>query len=78
MTRFAQAPAETWTKLYFKLSPYMRSLGSKDVHSAIDFQRLFGEIERMFTEADRRDIKPLSKLFLVGYSAQLRELYLPA
>lgn len=78
MTQFTQAPAETWAKLYFKLSPYMRSLGSKDGHSAIDFQRLFGEIERMFTEADRKDVKPLSKLFLVGYSAQLRELYLPA
>lgn len=77
MTRFTQSPADTWLHLYCKLLPYLKKLGTQGYRSA-QYLRLFGEIERNFSPDDRASSKPLSFNFLVGFSAQLRELYLPA
>lgn len=77
MARFVQRPGETWQQLYLQLLPYLKHLG-KSGHKARDYQRLLGQIEQQFREDDRLSARPLSDLFLAGFSAQLRELYLPA
>lgn len=77
MARFVQRPGETWQQLYLQLLPYLKHLG-KSGHIARDYQRLLGQIEQQFREDDRLSARPLSALFLAGFSAQLRELYLPA
>lgn len=77
MARFVQRPGETWQQLYLQLLPYLKHLG-KSGHIARDYQRLLGQIEQQFCEDDRLSARPLSDLFLAGFSAQLRELYLPA
>lgn len=77
MAHFVQRPGEAWQKLYLQLLPYLKKLGA-DGHTARDYQRLFGQIEQLFSRQDRLSPSPLSYLFLAGFSAQLRELYLPA
>lgn len=77
MARFVQRPGETWQQLHLQLLPYLKHLG-KSGHIARDYQRLLGQIEQQFREDDRLSARPLSALFLAGFSAQLRELYLPA
>lgn len=77
MARFVQRPGETWQQLYLQLLPYLKHLG-KSGHIARDYQRLLGQIEQQFGNDDRLSARPLSDLFLAGFSAQLRELYLPA
>lgn len=77
MARFVQRPGETWQQLYLQLLPYLKQLG-KSRHKARDYQRLLGQIEQQFRDDDRLSARPLSDLFLAGFSAQLRELYLPA
>ena len=76
MTHFVQQPADAWQKLYLQLLPCLRQLG-KTGYRARDYQCLLGRIERLFSPADRQSTQPLSYLFLAGFSAQLRELYLP-
>lgn len=77
MARFVQRPGETWQQLYLQLLPYLKQLG-KSGYKARGYQRLLGQIEQQFDDADRLSARPLSDLFLAGFSAQLRELYLPA
>lgn len=77
MARFVQRPGETWQQLYLQLLPYLKRLG-KSGHKARDYQRLLGQIEQQFDKEDRLSARPLSDLFLAGFSSQLRELYLPA
>lgn len=74
MPRLVQRPDDTWLHLYGRLLPYLKRLGT-DGWRASAYQRLFGQIERRFRPEDRRAARPLSHLFLIGFSAQLRELY---
>lgn len=81
MARFAEKPGDTWLHLYKKLLPSLKRIGKnrqpeKSGYLADRYLRLFGEIERQFLPEDRQCEKPLSYAFLVGFSAQLRELYL--
>lgn len=81
MARFVRQPCDTWQKLYLHLIPYMEKLPKTCDNrpaAALMYQRLFGEIERGFCAEDRLLPRPLSYMFLVGFSAQLRELYLSA
>ena len=85
MTRFVQRPAETWPLLYESLLPCLSALGDRARASrnpddrrwnARLYQRLFGQIERLFTLEDRADTRPLSYLFLVGFHTQRMSLRL--
>lgn len=76
MTAFVQNPENVWMHLYCKLLPKLKEVGA-DGRSARRYQRLFGEIETLFLPNERISRLPLSYLFLIGFSAQLRELYLP-
>lgn len=75
MTRFVQRPDDTWLHLFQKLLPYLRKLGS-DHRSARRYLRLLGEVEYLFSPDDLCRSQPLSELFLIGFSAQNRELWL--
>lgn len=77
MATYVQNPAKSWTHLYCKLLPKLRELG-KDGYSARRYQKLFGEIESLFLPGEREKQGALSYLLLVGFSAQLRELYCKA
>lgn len=74
MSSFVQNPAKGWLHLYCKLLPELKELG-KDGYSARKYQRLFGEIESLFLPEDRERQCAVSYQFLMGFSAQLRELY---
>ena len=80
MPRFVQSPAVTWMQLYCKLLPCLKRIGQSERQKgggylADQYLRLFGEIERKFKPQDRTDTRPVSYAFLIGFSAQLRELY---
>ncbi|MGN1074972.1 MAG: type I-C CRISPR-associated protein Cas8c/Csd1, partial [Eubacteriales bacterium] len=51
-----------------------KRLGEEEA-SARWYQRLLGEIERQFRWDERMQPQPLSYLFLIGFCAQLRELF---
>ena len=70
MTKFVQSPTDAWLRLFEHLSVYL-----KDFDAAQWYLRQFGEIERLFRAEDRRDPKPLSYDFLIGFDAQLNEMY---
>ena len=70
MAKFVQAPTDAWLHLFEHLSSYL-----KDFDAAQWYLRQFGEIERLFRAEDRRDPKPLSYDFLIGFDAQLNEMY---
>lgn len=71
MNRFVLRPFATWPTLYLKLIPYLDGLDNTEY-----YQRLFGQIESLFRPEDRVDMRSLSYRFLIGYSAQTRELWL--
>lgn len=77
MSAYVQNPEKSWMHLYIRLLPKLKKLGA-DGSSALYYQRLFGEIESLFEQEKRSNGKPLFYLFLVGFSAQLRELYCKA
>ena len=81
MARYALRPDETWLYLYSRLVPYLKRVGSSGQgkqggNQARWYQCLFGEIERLFRPEDRIKTGALTEDFLVGFYAQLRELYL--
>lgn len=77
MAHYIQQPDEAWLRLYPKLLPSLRRIGRGQASNrARAYQRLFGEIERRFRPEDRARSAPLSVNSLVGFSAQLRELFL--
>lgn len=82
MMRFVQSPQNAWLNLFCKLIPYLRRLGQgKPPYSgnlADSYLCLLGEIEQKLTPEGHSSKRPLSFEFLVGFSAQLRELYLKA
>lgn len=77
MRYFVQQPRMAWMQLYAHLLPYLRALG-KDGYSAQYYKHLLGQVESLFAPVDIDSGKPLSYLFLVGFSAQTRDLWLAA
>lgn len=79
MQFFVQRPAETWKQLHVKLIPYLGRVGKlgKGEHNASYYQKLFGQIEQMFSveRNDRARNDSLGEDFLLGLYAQNRELY---
>jgi len=66
---FAVKPYSTWGTLWQQLLPYINQLkGAGWIQSQID------EVMALFQNGDFADNSPLSPLYLLGYSAQRREL----
>ena len=82
MARFVQRPDIVWPQLYVKLIPYLHTLGSRAgegrTRSAHGYQYLLGQIEGLFRIEDIGAAGALSYGFLLGFSAQTRELWLGA
>ena len=82
MARFVQRPDIVWPQLYMKLIPYLHTLGSRAgegrTRSAHGYQYLLGQIEGLFRPEDIDSTGALSHSFLLGFSAQTRELWLGA
>ena len=82
MARFVQRPDIVWPQLYMKLIPYLHTLGSRAgegrTRSAHGYQYLLGQIEGLFRIEDIGAAGALSYGFLLGFSAQTRELWLGA
>ena len=82
MARFVQQPGVVWPQLYMKLIPYFGALAGKaaegKARSAHSYQYLLGQIEGLFRPEDIDSIGALSHSFLLGFSAQTRELWLGA
>lgn len=73
---YVQSPEKGWLHLYCRLLPKLKEVGQND-NRARWYQGLLGEIETRFLPEERSDHRPLSYLFLIGFYAQLRELYRP-
>ena len=82
MARFVQRPDIVWPQLYVKLIPYLHTLGSRAgegrARLAHRYQYLLGQIEGLFRPEDIDSTGALSHSFLLGFSAQTRELWLGA
>ena len=82
MARFVQRPDTVWPQMYAKLIPYLNTLGSQSAEgrtrTAHGYQCLLGQIEGLFRPKDIDSIGELSYSFLLGFSAQTRELWLGA
>ena len=78
MQFFVQRPAEAWKQLHLQLIPYlMKHFGGTEKPAGY-YQRLIGEIEQLFEDADRAGNTSLDENFLLGLYAQNRELYTKA
>jgi len=69
MNGFVNKPYGTWGVLYKQLLPYIAQL-----QGATYFQGIIDSIMVLFKQGDYEDNKPLSPLYLLGYSAQNRAL----
>jgi CRISPR-associated protein Csd1 len=69
MNAFQIKPYATWGQLYNQLIPYKNQL-----NGAGYYQALIDSIMVLFKEGDYENNSPLSPLYLLGYSAQNREL----
>lgn len=82
MARFVQQPGVVWPQLYMKLIPYFGALAGKaaegKARSVHSYQYLLGQIEGLFRIEDIGAAGALSYGFLLGFSAQTRELWLGA
>ncbi|MPM65835.1 hypothetical protein SDC9_112739 [bioreactor metagenome] len=67
MSAFQVKPFSTWGQLWSQLIPYKNQL-----NGAGYYQMLIDEIMSLFQNGDYEDNKPLSPLYLLGYSAQNR------
>ena len=65
MSAFQVKPFSTWGQLWSQLIPYKNQL-----NGAGYYQMLIDEIMSLFENGDYEDNKPLSPLYLLGYSAQ--------
>lgn len=74
MAHFVQRPTEAWLELYEKLLPYLKALGNEN--KAHSYKHRLGQVEGLFRDADIGEGAPLSFRFLIGFSAQTRELWL--
>jgi CRISPR-associated protein Csd1 len=69
MNAFSVKPYQTWLILYNQITPYINQLkGANFYRSLID------EVMVLFKAGDYESNKPLSPLYLLGYSAQYRAL----
>lgn len=66
MQKFVQHPYETWPKIYEKLIPSFRKLGS----DSTIYQNVLEKIELLFSGEDRYENRELSFEFLQGFSSQ--------
>lgn len=69
MSNFAVKPYSTWGNLWQQLIPYINYF-----HGAAWFQNQIDEVKDLFQKGDFENNSPLSPLYLLGYSAQRREL----
>ncbi|HEY8444098.1 MAG TPA: type I-C CRISPR-associated protein Cas8c/Csd1, partial [Clostridia bacterium] len=69
MNAFSLKPFQTWGILYHLLLPYRVQL-----NGAAFYQQKIDEVMALFKEGDLENNKPLSPLYLLGYSAQMRAL----
>ena len=67
MSAFAVKPYQTWGMLYHQILPYRIQLNGANY-----FQQKIDEVMALFKEGDYEDNRPLSPLYLLGYSAQSR------
>ncbi len=74
MTHFVRRPTEAWPELYEKLLPYLKALGGEN--EARLYKHRLSQVEGLFRAADVKEGSPLSFRFLIGFSAQTRELWL--
>ena len=77
LSQLVQRPGDTWLRLYVKLIPQLSAIGAQrgeGRRTACQLQLLLGQIESLFTPEERANPRPLSYLFLIGYSAQSRSL----
>lgn len=77
MKFYVQRPAEAWKQLHLQLIPYLKRLGESKNRAGY-YQKLIGEIEQLFEDADRAKHNSLQEDFLLGFYAQTRELYAKA
>ena len=69
MSNFVAKPFTTWGTLWKQLMPYLKS-----ANGAPWFQNSVDEVMALFKEGDFESNKPLSPLFLLGYSHKRRQL----
>lgn len=69
MNNFVAKPSTTWLTLRQQLNPYIRSSTN-----GVFFQNEVDEVMHKFKEGDFESNKPLSSLFLLGYSHKRRQL----
>lgn len=69
MNAFSLKPYHTWGIIYHHLLPYRMQL-----NGATFFQQKIDEVMALFKEGDFENNRPLSPLYLLGYSAQMRAL----
>jgi CRISPR-associated protein Csd1 len=70
MNSFAVKPYSTWGVLWSQLNPYINQL-----QGAGYFVSVINEIMSLFKSGDYENNKPLSPLYLLGYSHQIRALF---
>lgn len=73
MTHFVQRPMTAWPELYMKLLPYLKTLGGRG--RARFYKHRLSQVEGLFRDEDVKEGRPLSYCFLIGFSAQMRELW---
>ena len=67
---FSRKPMTTYELLFKKLNPYFRRLKSRTTYYETEMQRL---LDRLYVAGF--DNRPLSPLYLVGYSSQMMKFW---
>src|SRR5690606_4203261 len=70
MSSFSVKPYSTWGILWKQLLPYINQL-----NGAGYFVSIINEILSLFEKGDFEDNRPLSPLYLLGYSNQIHAFY---
>lgn len=71
MAAFQVKPYSTWGYLHGLLNPYMNQLNNPESYKSVNYYKsLIDEITDLFQTGEFEDNKPLSPLYLLGYSAQ--------
>lgn len=72
MSSYAVKPSSTWLVLYKQLIPYMNQ--NQMLGAVKYYQSIIDSIMELFNNGEFEDNRPLSPLYLLGYSAQNRAL----
>jgi CRISPR-associated protein Csd1 len=67
MNSFAVKPYTTWGALFEQINPYMRQLSGGSAHY---YQSLIDDILHLIGDDEYKDNRPLSPMYILGYSAQ--------